>query len=277
MPSISERVRGGVLVLPVILWVVSGGGAAAGERWPSHVTAKYEIAFAGVRVGWFAFDSRIDGDDYTLKGRGKVSALFGAFKWSGRTQSSGRVERSRPDPQRYEFKYKANSKRGAVRMAFERHAVTRLELQPNKKPSRKTVPLRPEHLKDVFDPLSAIMAMTRIRSGHPCQKQLAIFDGKQRFDLVLRPAGRERAGKDGAPPGYICQVRYVPISGYKPNRVTRFMEQTKGIRITMRRVEGAGVVVPFEVRLPTLVGDAVMRSRKTVVTTSDKQKISVVN
>jgi Protein of unknown function (DUF3108) len=277
MRSISERGRSNALLLLAIVWPLSSAEATANERWPTHVAAKFEIAFAGVQVGWFTFDSRINGDAYALEGRGKVSALFGAFKWSGRTQSSGLVGRGSPDPRRYIFDYKANSERGAVRMAFARHEVTQLELKPNKPRSRNVVPVLPEHLKDVFDPLSAIIAMTRVRDGHPCQKQLAIFDGKQRFNLVLHPAGRERVGNNGAPPGYICRVRYVPIAGYKPNQVTRFMAQSKGIRIIMRRVPGAGVVVPFEVRLPTLVGDAVMRSRKTVIVTADKQRIALVN
>jgi len=258
------------LVLPC-----SSGAKAAAERWPVSVVASYEIAFAGVKVGWFKFNSRIEDRTYSLEGRGKVSALFGAFKWKGKTESSGRVERDLPDPRNYSFSYKANSKKGGIKMAFDRRKVTQLEVMPNKRRSRKVVPLLAEHLRDVFDPLSAIMALTRADAGHPCRKRLPIFDGRQRFDLVFEPAGRERKGRDGAPPGYICRVRYVPVAGYKPNRVTRFMSQTKDIRVTLRRVPEAGVSVPFEVRLPTLVGDAVMRSRKTVILTADKRRIAV--
>lgn len=268
---------GSLVVVAGLTLAYANGASAAAERWPVNVVASYEIAFAGVKVGWFKFNSRIADRTYSLEGRGKVSALFGAFTWQGKTESSGHVARDRPDPAHYSFDYKANSKNGGVKMAFNRRAVTQLEVRPDKRRSRKTVPLLPEHLRDVFDPLSAIMALTRTDAGHPCQKRLPIFDGRQRFDLVFEPAGRERKGRDGAPPGYICRVRYVPVAGYKPNRVTHFMSQTNDIRVILRRVPDAGVSVPFEVRLPTLVGDAVMRSRKTVILTADKRRIAIAH
>ena len=52
-------------------------------------------------------------------------------------------------------------------------------------------PLKDQHLKNVLDPLSAVMALFaaawRSRAGAG-----SIFDGKQRFDLLLSPRGQRR-------------------------------------------------------------------------------------
>lgn len=276
-----HRVVGSALLTVGAGCLASCALAAEPAAWPASVKASYEITFAGVDVGWFRFESRVGPREYSLEGRAKVSALFGAFKWHGDTKSNGLVRSDGPDPLAYSLDYKSNSKRGGVRMGLRGGAVTQLELLPNRRRSRRAVPLTRDHLSGVLDPLSAIMALSRTTSGDPCAKTLSIFDGKQRFEIRLSYASGARRGRGGTSrdvkAGVVCKVQYVPIAGHKPNRSIDFMARTDGIRVIMRPVPSAGISVPAEVRLPTIAGDAVLAARDVLIMTARNQRIAMRN
>lgn len=255
--------------------------AVAGERpFAGSVVADYRISFSGINVGGFHFRSHVTDRTYTLESNAKLSLMFGTFKWRGATRSTGIAHGATPVPGNYVFDYRANSKTGSVRMAFAHGRVAQLDVLPKKKPSRKTVPLKREHLDSVFDPLSAVMALTQGSKTNPCRKRLAIFDGQQRFDLQLSYAGRERLpaarSLSQSNMGFVCRVRYIPVAGYKPNQVTRFMANNKGIRVVLRPVPNADVFVPHEVRVPTIAGDALLVAKRVVIKDGRRQQSALV-
>ncbi len=250
--------------------------------WPSQVIAKYDVAFAGFRIGSFNFRSDVGGKSYSLAGEAKVSAVFGAFKWRGFTRSSGHAIKNGPLPKNYAFDFQSNSKRGSVRLAFQKRRIIKSEVIPNKPYSNQHVPLLAEHLRNVFDPISAVMALTKVSAGqHPCRRRIPIFDGKQRFDLVLSPAGRERI-RERQPSGqpalaYVCRVNYVPLGGFKKNRQTKYMASNNNMRVVLRAVPTANLYIPVEVRVPTIAGEAVLSSRRVNIVTAKRQRIALVH
>ena len=256
-------------------------GVASAAEWPSQVIAKYDVSFAGFNIGSFNFRSDINSKGYALAGEAKVSAVFGALNWHGFTRSSGKTVRSRPAPNAYAFDYRSNSKRGSVRMKFKRGLVVKNEVKPKKPYSKKHAPLRREHLKGVYDPITAVMALTRARSGHPCRRKIPIFDGKQRFDLVFSPAGRTRV-QESRPSGqpemaYVCRVRYVPLGGFKRNRQTKYMAANDGMRVVLRAIPSAGLFIPYQVRVPTIAGEAILTSRKVNIVTARRNRIALIH
>ncbi len=65
-----------------------------------------------------------------------------------------------------------------------------------------TIPLTPQDLKGVLDPLTAILdAEPHVDAPTPCGRGVPIFDGKQRFDIDLKFTREEpvagTAGRDG--------------------------------------------------------------------------------
>ena len=260
-------------------WCATGHSHAA--EWPSQVIAKYRVSFAGFNIGSFNFRSDVSSKGYSLAGEAKVSAVFGAFKWRGFTRSEGRTRKGRPLPANYSFDYQSNRKRGSVRMAFRKGQIIKNEVVPYKPYSNKHVPLRSDHLRGVYDPITAVMALTSSAKGHPCRRRIPIFDGKQRFDLVLKPAGRvqiQESRPSGQPGlGYVCKVRYVPLGGYKNNSQTKYMAKNPGLRVVLRAVPSANVFIPYEVRVPTIAGEAVLTSRKVEIVTARRQRIALVH
>ncbi len=241
--------------LAAMLTIVSGAAAAADG--PSEVAAVYKVTFNGIGIGDFHFKSKAGPEGYTLEGHSKLSILLGAVKWRGAFKTAGGVEDGRPKPRNYSFNYKSGEKSGSVAIDFDGARVSKIALNPPKRPSRAAVPLTEHHFEDVLDPLSAIMAMTRYDGGDPCRRTLSVFDGLRRFDLALSPAGRR--GSD-----YICRLRYLPIAGHKPGKENQALADA-AVEIVLAPAPDAKLVLPSRITIPTAWGRAVLVSKRVVV------------
>jgi len=249
--------------------------------WPSEVVASYDISFAGFSVGSFDFRSTVNEHHYVLAGEANISAVFGAFEWRGLTRSDGVIIEKKPDPKSYAFDYQSSSNNGSVRLDFMMGHIIRSDISPYQPYTNQYVPLLSQHMRDVYDPVSAIMALTRSTPGHPCKRRIPIFDGRQRFDLVLSPMGTTQiseARPSGQPEdAYICKVMYVPLGGYIPNSQTQYMQNNSGMRIVLRKVPSANIYIPYQIRIPTIAGEALLSSRKVNIITAKRQRIALVH
>jgi hypothetical protein len=273
-----------VLVAGVCL---PGAGAAIAEEkakavdagFPTKVTAAYDISWNGLSLGQFSFTSSIKGGRYSLVGDASLSAVV--FSWRGITRSSGTVAGGIPKPMTYAFAYEG-TKSGRLDMAFEGEEITKIKANPPIGSSPGRVPVTRSHLQNVFDPLSAVMAVSSanggsVASSNPCKRRIPIFDGKQRFDLVFSYLRKERLEGAGAAIAIVCRVKYVPIAGHKMNDETKFMASTNGIEIWMMAVPRANVYVPYVVNLPTLWGQAQMVSTSIHMDVPGRGRIALVN
>ena len=269
----SGAVRGAaVLALPQL--------AVAGDAsWPTTVSATYKLAFGGFQVGKYHFQSNSDGKTYTTTASADVSALFGAFKWKGGIESRGTLSASAPSPSTYKLSYKSKSKDTSVTLGFDKGAVKSVALVPAKPPHPEAVPVKPEHLKDVFDPMSSILAITHATGPNPCDRTIPIFDGKVRFNLVMSAKGDQKLKEDrasGQPKELkVCKVQYVPIAGYKPKDFQKPWVDYSGIEIALRPVPSANLYVPYRVSIPTTLGSAVMSAETVNITASNNTQIAL--
>ena len=249
------------------------GVAQAAERanLPANVDATYKVRFTALGdIGHFRFNSKIDGDEYTLEAEGKIDTAV--FDYRGNMSSKGAVtaEGITARPADYTYKYKQKTflkkkKVKALNIAFTGPSVGKVT--PYDPPSPKAVPVTPDHLKHVLDPLSGVMALSLGDLKNPCDRRLPIYDGKQRFDIIFTPA--RRAGAD-----YVCNVRLVPVSGHKPDGGSIAVVNGK-IELVMRPVPKANIVIPYSVTVPTIVGTATLMSEKVDITMPDQQRIAL--
>ena len=259
--------------------VASADTAAAGTGWPQSVSSVYSLHFNGFEVGSFAFQSNSNGKSYSATSKADVSALFGAFKWRGTISASGNLETAGPQPASYLMNFRTKSKAGSVRLGFEKGAVKTVTLDPAKPPSPEAVPVKTEHMKSVFDPLSAILAMTHAGDGNPCAKTVPIFDGKARFNLVMSYKSRQKITEkkpSGQPSElYVCKVKYEPVAGHKPKDFVNPWVDYNAIEITLRPVPSAGVFVPYSITIPTSIGSAVMSAERIDINADGKALIAL--
>ncbi|MEZ5854178.1 MAG: DUF3108 domain-containing protein [Hyphomicrobiaceae bacterium] len=266
--SVAAPIMFAGLVVPMAL---TAPPASATEAWPKKVEATYRIAFNGFDIGSFAFRAAVNGSSYTVESEARISALFGAFKWSGNSRSAGALAGLQASPAGYDFNFEGTGKSGAIKLAFARGGVSNISVVPDQPPAPDTVPIKPDQLRRVLDPLSAVLVMSRTSGNNICNKRLPIFDGKQRFDLVFsyvrqQPIAEQRpTGQPGVVT--VCRVRYVPIGGHRMTNETRHMSSTSGIEISLRPIPSAGVHVPYQITIPTVAGSATLTSENVRITT----------
>lgn len=246
----------------------TGEEALAGDgKGPARrIIANYRVDLAGFNLGDFRLTTDFRGSGYEMRGEGQFSVLEGLlFKWRGTTASKGTVlDSGSPEPTMYALNFQGGGEKSLqLRMTFDGGAVTGVSMVPRKKPNPHVIPTTKEQLEGVLDPMTA--AFLYARSGNPngdpkvCDQTIPVFDGEQRFDLVLKSKGTMKLKKD-ASTGYsgfaaVCRVKFIPISGYRPdNPGIKLMSETDKIEVWLVSLPGTDMYVPYRIVLPTLVG-----------------------
>ena len=133
-------------------------------------------------------------------------------------------------------------------------------------PSPDRVPITDTHRRGVFDPMTA--SLMRVPGNgdtfvpQACQKELAIFDGRMRYDLHL---AFKRLDKVKADKGYqgtvvVCSVRFLPIAGHVPDRAAiKYLADLRDIETWLAPIAGTRVLVPYRISVPTPIGVGVMQ------------------
>jgi hypothetical protein len=261
--------------------------AEQAQPWAVKVSAAYTLNFTGFgELGKFNFQSQIQGNEYSISGDADVKVPL-LYTWSSKLNGSGKIAGDEPRPAAYTFSSQGKAVIGgtknlSVRMGFKDASVTALNIIPPSAPGgAHYIPLTAEHLKNVVDPLSAVMVSTRAKGGSPCGRRIPIFDGKQRFDLLTTSAGQQKvpeARPSGQPSiGFICKVRYIPIAGYKDNEDTRNMVNNSSIEVALQPVPSANLFVPYRITVVTKYGTATMLLKRMDITTPEQKQIALVH
>jgi hypothetical protein len=123
------------------------------------------------------------------------------------------------------------------------------------------------------------MALSVASSGNPCGRRISVFDGKQRFDLVLTFRRQEKvteAKPSGQPTmAVVCQVKYIPVSGHKNSTEVNQMTKAENIEVAFRPIPSANLLVPYKITIPTIIGTAEMLSKRVDITTPNKGQIAL--
>ena len=239
--------------------------------------AVYDVNFGGFDLGKFQLWSEMSSKRYSILGKGKLSVFNGFFfEWEATTKSSGQLTPIGPLPNRYMFDYASSQKKEKLSLEFKNNAVSSIIVQPSQTLGNDQVPISRGDLTSVFDPLSAMIQLisltgkkitSQMSSGQiACATNLPVFDGRERYDLVFshkKTVQLQKTKKKGySGPAYICQVKYIPISGHKPgNRGTKFMSESNEIEVWMIPMKKVDLYVPYHIVVPTPVGYATATSQ----------------
>ena len=140
-----------------------------------------------------------------------------------------------------------------------------MSIVPQQARQPRTIPVTKEQLEGVLDPMSGAFLFARIptirtATSKVCDQTLPVFDGRQRFDLMITPKRSGQRAKRNSSTGYagpavICRVKFIPIAGYQPdNPGIKLMSQTNEIEVWLVSVRGTEMYVPYRIVLPTPVG-----------------------
>ena len=255
---------GQIGVLAGVLLLVGGASRAENAGAASRLQATYEMSLGVFDLGDFRLTANFDGPRYTMQANAKFELLKGLlFRGGGTTRSAGVLTDKGPKPSVFEVSYKGGDKEEERFMRFANGAVSDFSIVPAKRPNPHNVPLNEKQLVNVLDPLSA--AFLSIHSDLPpgdpalCRRTVRVFDGQQRFDIVLSPKRTDKL-LDGAPSDIpksvaVCRVKYVPVSGYRPdNAGVQFMTKTDDVEVWLASVPQERLYLPYRIVVPTAMG-----------------------
>lgn len=277
--SLSSCRRGAVVAKSAAVFVAALASTAHADQWPARVHAEYEITFNGLKVGGFDFNASNDAINYKMEGSGKVSVMFGAFKWSGNSDATGKVNQGAISPTNFNFGLKGTTKSGTTQMTFADGGLSKVDMTPPPKLRPDAIAVQPQHLKGVLDPMTAVMAMTR-GGSNPCNRTVPVFDGQRRLDVTLSAQGQiplQTAEPAGDPvTGIVCRVNYKLIAGHRPGDENTYMNKNQHIEMILRPVPAANIYVPYQITASTLLGKIRISSKRVTISPANAGNRQIV-
>ena len=149
--------------------------------------------------------------------------------------------------------------------------VTDYAVEPSLPPMPDRIPVSEADRRDVFDPMTSML--NRVAgTGDPvspeaCNRKVAVFDGRVRYDLHSEFKRMEtvKADRGYAGPVVVCAVYFTPISGYVPNRpAIKYLVELRDAEVWLAPISGTRVLVPFRFSMPTPLGTGLLQATEFV-------------
>jgi hypothetical protein len=245
------------------------GVLAAGSADATALRVEYAMSLAGLAIGNASLTGTVDEDRYALKIDGQLTGIAGALSGGtkGAATATGTASGTRLTGTGFAATGRSSSGERTLQIGLSAGNVTQVEINPPFELRPDSVPLRDADRRGVVDPLTALVTVpgNRARPLEPanCNRTIPVFEGTQRFDVILSFAQRLSVKK----PGYdgevlVCNARYVPIAGHRPERpAVKFMTESRDMSVWLAPAEGGRVLVPIRIAVATMLGTTIIEAQ----------------
>jgi hypothetical protein len=224
--------------------------------------ARYVVSFTGVPVGQGALVVEVTDDGYSAAGSAAVAGLLQAVTpGKGTAAARGSFVGDKLAPQSYSVSSETKDRTEEVRLAGTSGVIRDLVVLPMRREPEDRVPLTDDHRVGVVDPMSASLMPVAIGGDlagpEACNRTLPIYDGRQRYDLVLSFDRTEKAKdvKGFSGPVAVCRVEYRPVAGHRAGRKqVRELSENREIFVWLAPIAGTRVLAPLKVNYGTKIG-----------------------
>ncbi|MDE1568747.1 DUF3108 domain-containing protein [Aquabacter sediminis] len=248
-----------------------------------QLEAKYALSLAGIEVGRAEVTVNATDAGYDILGTGRVTGVLRAVSsGKGSVAARGGMAAGKSVPRLFVVSARADGKDELIKFAITDNVVKDLDVSPPPKPYPDRIEITDAHLLNVTDPLTgafvSVPGKADMLSAAACDRTVPVFDGRQRYDIVLSFDRVEdvKIEKGFAGKAVVCQVRYVPVAGHRPTRSTvKYMQENKDMSVWLVPIAGTRLMAPFKVQVATLVGTVLFEA--TSFKTEAKEKTIPVN
>ena len=85
------------------------------------------------------------------------------------------------------------------------------------------------------------------------------------FKLEYKRIETVKADKGYHGPALVCAVYFSPVSGYIPDRAAiKYLTKLRNMEVWLAPIAGTRVLVPFKLKIPTPLGNAVLEATQFV-------------
>lgn len=243
------------LIVPFFGAALAASSLPAAAETRSY-TADYTATFLGIPVARATFTSTIANDGgLEMRGSWQSAGLARVFsRTSGNANLSARVNGRRVEPQNFQVAFNSGGRPDGVAIRFQEGSAVAVNHRRPEPDRRSTyIPITPEHLRSVVDPLSA----TLVRASSPgevCNRRLSVFDGWLRADIQLRPVSTGPLPRHEGE-GAVCAGSFAPVAGFNADsRDMRHMRDSGDISITYAPLGDTELYAPVDASIGTRVG-----------------------
>jgi len=234
--------------------------------------AEYTASLSGIPIGRGNWIIEIADDQYTAAASGTTTGILRFFTGArGTGAAHGNVNSGQPVPTSYGATITYGHKIDDVRMALVGGNVTDFAVEPPLPPVPDRIPVSEADRRGVLDPMTSML--NRVAgTGDPvapeaCNRKVAVFDGRVRYDLHSEFKRMEtvKADRGYAGPVAVCAVYFTPISGYVPDRpAIKYLVELRDAEVWLAPIAGTRVVVPFRFSMPTPLGVGLLQATEFV-------------
>jgi len=247
-----------------------GDGAALAQ---GTLDARYEVTLGGMPFGRGSWHINVSDDQFTSAVSGTTSGFMRMFS-TGRGTSASRgsvMNGGTLNASSYSSSIATTQKYDEVRMQLSSGTVKDFMAEPPTSPDPERVPIEATHRRNVLDPMTA--AILRVPGNgdtfvpQACNRKLAIFDGRMRYDLQLQYKRLDRVRSEKGYQGtvVVCAVRFAPIAGHVPTRsVIKYLVELRETEMWLAPIAGTRLMVPYRVSLPTPFGEGLLQATQFV-------------
>lgn len=238
---------------------------AAVSAEPALYRGEFTLSFLGFTVARANFDSHVDERTYSIQGTISSAGLAALFDdTSGTLSAVGRFSEKAPRAELFRADYQSGGKATLVDIGFTGGNVTRTtNVPPLKARGTDWVPLGPDDLKSVTDPIAA--TLVRAPSlDEVCGRTAKFYDGELRADLRLSYASSGKIDVRGYSGRTVtCRMNFIPVSGYrKGRRALEFLKTRSRIMVTFAPIGQTGIYAPIHATIGTEIGTITVRARR---------------
>lgn len=211
-------------------------------------------------------------NQFSAAATGGTSGLLRVFaSGQGSSAAHGGMSGGQPVPSTFASSIVTDKKYDEVRMVLSGGKVKEFVADPPVMPSPDRIPVTDAHKRGVIDPMTA--SLIRVPGNgdtfvpEACQRTLAIFDGRMRYDLELHFKRLDRVKSERGYQGtvVVCSVQFSPIAGHVPNRsAIKYLIALRDIELWLAPMAGTRLMVPYRISIPTPIGLGVLQATQFV-------------
>ena len=218
----------------------------------------YRIVLARVSVGEIKANIELSESEYRIAVNGRARGLLKALI-SGEAEMSvrGAIEDGSLVPAEYNSKLSAEAGTDTVSIVLDHGAVKELYVTPPPIPNDAGDTTQP--FQGVVDPLTALLLPApagQELSADPCQRTIAVFDGRHRYDLKFAFKRLVKSSEPNRPysgPVLVCSLAYQPSEPHHPNPLGKYLSEGREMEIAFILLAGSRVLAPVRFSVASMI------------------------